>query len=187
VSARDSLIAVVIGSIAGIALVAISYSPYVAPSNMVRFDGVALSTTYLNGAPEYFGPPVQNSCNETVSSESYIDLSPSCPSQVVRGGSYNIIFYVAGYAGSSPGLWVNMTTLGSFVFEVNPGTEGNIPTTYSTAAGLYQGGAHQLFTGYEYMGWDLQFTLPNSYRAPAWGFWFNATVTVQPTNQTYQV
>jgi hypothetical protein len=183
---RTPSVAAILGVIAAVALVSGTYLVYVAPPTVVRFDGVALNTTYGSGSPEYFGPPVQNACNETLSPERGIPLSPSCPTQVIQGDSYDIVFYVAGHAGSSPGLWVNMTMVGAFVFEVNPGTLGNIPTTYSTATGLYQGGADELFTGGEYMGWGLVFTLPNSYKVPAGGLWFSANVTIQPTNQTLE-
>jgi hypothetical protein len=188
VAARHSIVALVVGTIIATALVASSYSAHVAGPAAVKFDGVTLQILYLGGSPQTFGPAHQNACNETFpTGPDWPSFGPECPGELVTGDSYDLQFFVTGDSGSSPGLWTNMTVSGPFEFEVNPQSQGTIPTSYSSTTGLYEGGQNQLYSAGEWSGWALVFTLPTTFTAPPAGLWLNASLTVQPTNQTCQI
>ena len=182
---RHSVLAIVLGVVAASAMVAGSYAGHAAGAHVVQFNGVRLDTVYLNDSPEVFGPAVQNACNESLpTGPSWPGFGPECPAQLVGGVSYDIVFFMIGHVGSLPGLWANMTVTAPFAFQVNPGTAGDIPTAYSGTTGLFESGDHFLYTGGEWMGWALVFTMPTRFSFPPGGLWLNASLTIQPTNQT---
>jgi len=184
--ARRALLVGLAGVIVGISLVGAVYGPHVSGPIQVRFDGVALTTTYLNGSSTLFGPAHQNACNETFpAGPGWPSTGPDCPALLTGGTQYDLYFFETGNPGYSPGLWANMTVRAPFDFAVEPGVEGSIPTTYSAITGLYTGGANLLFDHGEWSGWGLVFTMPDSFPSHPSGLWLNATLTVQPTNQTY--
>ncbi len=184
-TARRSALAVLVGALVATFLVVGSSLGPVARPDVVRFDGVELQIDYLNGSPPTFGPPSQNACNETFPvGSSSPPPAPECPEELFGGSSYDLWFFEAGNPGGSPGLWANMTVAGPFFFQVNPGLSGDTPTIYSSANGTFVGGDHFLYGLGEWSGWALVFTLPTSLSPPAGGLWFDATLTIQPTNET---
>jgi hypothetical protein len=186
VSALISAFAVVIGVIIAAAMVTASFATHTTTASTVQFDGVAIATTYLNGSSPIFGPPSQNSCDESPSlGTQWPGPGAGCPSQLVGGDSYDFAFFATGNPGSWPGLWANLTLTAPFNFTVNPGTAASIPTVLSRATGLFVGGGNQLFGAGEWWTWNLVFTMPQPYASPPGGLWLHATLTVQPTNQTY--
>ncbi|MGP8146966.1 MAG: hypothetical protein ACLQAS_06100 [Thermoplasmata archaeon] len=187
-SARISAYAAVVGVIIGAAFVTVPLSIHGVPTTTVQFDGVEVNTTYLNGSASIFGPPSQNGCNQTFPiGPQWPTASSNCPTQLVGGTSYDFSFFETGNPGSWPGLWANMTVMAPFNFTIDPGVLGSVPTTLSSATGLFEGGANELFDSGEYMGWALVFTFPQSFTSPSGGLWLHATLTVQPTNQTTMI
>lgn len=177
--------AAVLGAIAG-ALLVVSATAFYLPSPgpvVVQFDGVDLSVTYLNGSKPIFGPSHENACNESV--PYWLHGGPDCPTYLVGGQTYAFAFLVVWSPGPLPGIWTNWTVNASFSFETNPGTHGWVRTTYSSSSGFYQGGGHLLLSQGEGFGLSLFFTMPTTVKAPASGLWLNATLSVQPTNQTF--
>ncbi len=185
--ARRSLAAMLLGAVVGLALVGSATGFQLAHTTpvVVRFGGVALDITYLNGSAHVFGATDQNACNESLAiGPSTPALRPDCPGALVGGVSYDLQFFVAGNAGSAPGLWTNWTVTAPFDFELNPNMYGWVPTTFSAVTGLYEGGGHFLYTAGEFSGWALVFTMPTTLHSPPSGLWLNATLMVEPTNQT---
>jgi len=186
VSARISAFAFVGGVIIAAAIVTASMATYIAPVSSVRFDGVAIRTTYLNVSASIFGPPSQNACNQTFPlGPQWPTGRPGCPSQLDVGQSYDFGIFVTGNPGSWPGLWANLTVSAPFNFSVNPGSAASFPTVFSKATGLFEGGGDQLFDAGSWWSWNLVFTFPPPSTSPPAGLWLNAALTVQPTNQTY--
>lgn len=180
---RHSVAAALLGAVVGITLAGSLTGLYLAEPVVVRFEGVALQVTYLNGSADIFGPTEQNACNETLPLLGPYGV-PHCPRLLVGGVSYDIQFFVIGDYGTSPGLWTTWTVTAPFDFELNPNMYGWVPTTHSAATGLYEGGGHFLYTVGEFTSWALVFTLPTTFHSPPSGLWLNATLLVEPTNQT---
>jgi hypothetical protein len=189
VVARGSLVAIFLGSLLGVALVVGSYSVPVQGPARVNLDGVALTVTYLNRSSSLFGPVEQNGCNETLPTTSgWPTFGPRCPAQLVVGTTYDLQFFVTGNPGSSPGLWVNMTVAAPFDFQLYPAPTDN-PTWLSNGSGLYEATQTQLYQMGQWSGWALVFTFPAALGPVgpnAGGLWLRASLTVQPTNQTFE-
>lgn len=181
-----AVLAGLLGAVVGSALVLTALSaPHVSGPIAVWFDGVALTTTYLNGSAQIFGPTSQNACNETLPvGPQWPNLHPDCPALLTGGTAYDLIFLDTGNPGYSPGLWTNITVTAPFNFSVDPGYIGQVPTSYSTSTGLYTGGSNMLFDQGEWIGSALVFTMPNDLSSPSTGLWLHATLVVQPTNET---
>jgi hypothetical protein len=171
---RYPTLAIVLGTLAGVAIIAGSYSFHTVGPSVLRFDGVELNMTSVNGSHSV-GPTEQNACNIAGS---------ACPAELIGGTSYNFQIFLAGNFGSSPGVWANMTVTAPFSLELNPGMEGSLPTTYSSSTGLYTGGGHFLFDRGEFGGLNLVFTVPTGFHSNTSPLWLNATLVVQTTNQT---
>ncbi len=106
--APSAAIAVFLAVIAGVAVVAGSYSTLVSGPTAVRLDGVALTITYLNGSLPIFGPTHQNACNESEPT-GYVGpwsppFGPDCPTELVQGNSYDLQFFITGNSDDSAGL-----------------------------------------------------------------------------------
>ena len=184
---RHSIVAIAVAVLLGLTLVLGSYLAQTPNPASIRFDGVSLNTSYLGGISHVFGPTEQNACNESALSQNLLNFRPSCPTQLVGGTSYAIQFFVSGYAGSSPGLWVNMSVEGVLYFQVNPGTSGALPPGGSYSLTPDADGADQLYVPGEVSSWVLVFTFPNSLPSTVHvpgGLWFYAWLTVQPTDET---
>lgn len=181
---RGPIIAIVVGLITATALIAGSYVSQASAPSVVRLNGVALDITYLNGSSPIFGPTVQNACNETDPAGPGLPLLvPTCPSELVNGASYNVPFFVTGNPGHSPGLWTNMTVTAPFAFQLFPAPSGS-PNSASTARGDFEANQTFLYQVGAWTSWDMVFALPSSFGPVAGGLWLQATLTVQPTNQT---
>jgi len=185
-TARRAVVALAVGAIVGVVVVAGSFQPLGASPARVSFDGIQLQVTYLNGSSQVFGPVDQNACNETLHMPSGPPLTPECPAALVDGSSYSFEFYWTGDpVGFSPGLWTNFTITAPFNFTVDPGYIGSVLTSYSTTLGVYVGGANMLFSGGEYIGSALVFNMPNNLHPASPVLWLHGTLSVQPTNETY--
>jgi len=185
-TARRAVVALAVGAIVGVAVVAGVIEPPGTVPATIRFDGLQLQVTYLNGSSPLFGSVEQNACNQTLLMPFGPPLTPACPVSLVDGNPYDLVFYWTGDpVGFSPGLWTNFTITAPFNFTMDPGYIGSIPTIYSTTLGAYVGGANMLFSGGEYIGSALVSNLPTNFPPASPGLWLHGTLSVQPTNETY--
>ncbi len=184
--ARISALAVAVGVVVAAAVVIGSLATAATPRTTERFDGVAINITYLSGSSSIFGPASQNACDQTFPpGPGSPGFGPSCPTELIGGTSYNFAIFVTGNPGTWPGLWVNLSVSAPFNFTVNPWTAASNPTVPSHVNGLFEGGGDQLFDAGNWWSWNLVFTFPQTYASHPGGLWLHATLTVQPTNQTY--